>query len=385
MRKSFYFLFYLCLITVSSNAQWVINDIISDSLTRKGINYIYNLEFENAENIFQELIKRQPDQPAGYFFSAMTEWWKIQINLEDESYDKAFKKKLEDVIDLCDVLLEKDEFNIVALFYKCGAIGFRGRLFTHRDSWLKAADDGRLAYPILRKAYKLAPTNYDILLGIGIYDYFADVIPNQYPILKPIMIFFPKGNKTRGIEELKLASEKAYYANVESAYFLLQVYTNYENDPYKALDVALWLYNKYPDNTLFHRYLGRVYVKLGKWVDVERTFTEILNRVKNKHRGYLPFVEREAQYYLGMYYMTNGSLDISLNYFYRCDELCRSLDKRKQSGYMVMTNLKIGMIYDLQNKRDLAIMQYNKVIDMTDYEKAQETAKNYLKNAYIKF
>ena len=184
----------------SLSAQWVINDRASDSITIKGINLIYNLEFEAAEREFQELIKREPNEPAGHFFYAMVDWWRIMIDYENEAYDDGFKAKLKSVIDHCDERLEKDEFDIVALFFKCGAIGFRGRLFSHRDSWLKAADDGRLAYPILRKAVKLAPSNYDLLLGVGIYDYFAEVIPDKYPILKPIMLFFPSGNKQRGIE-----------------------------------------------------------------------------------------------------------------------------------------------------------------------------------------
>jgi hypothetical protein len=381
--KNIYFLIVL-LVTFSqfSNAQWIINDKVSDSITVKGVNYIYNLEFESAEKEFNELIKREPGEPAGYFFYAMVDWWRMMLDYDNESYDAAFKSKLQKVIDVCDARLEKDEFDIVALFFKCGSIGFRGRLFSHRDSWLKAADDGRLAYPILMKAYKLAPNNYDILLGIGIYDYFADVIPDQYPILKPIMLFFPKGNKLRGIDELKVASEKAHYANTEASYFLLQVYLNYENNPYPALDVALKLYNKYPDNSVFHRYLGRTYVKLGKWVDVERTYYEIMNRVYNKKRGYTSLVEREAEYYLGLNNYYNNKYDEALKHFYKCDELSRDLDKQKISGFMVMTNLKVGMIYDLQNKRNYAIDQYNKVLNMDKYENSRDQAEQYLKEPF---
>jgi tetratricopeptide (TPR) repeat protein len=217
---------------------------------------------------------------------------------------------------------------------------------------------------------------------MGIYDYFADIIPQEYPILKPIMLFFPKGDRLRGIEELKIASQKAYYANIEATYFLLQVYTNYEKEYRKALELSLWLYNKFPDNAVFHRYLGRSYVRLGMWVDVDRTFSEILNRAKNKQRGYNRITEREALYYLGMYKMVSNNLDESLQNFYKCDELCRELDKGKNSGFMVMTNLKIGMIYDLQNKRELAIKQYNKVLDMDDFEKAHDLAENFIQTPY---
>ena len=382
MKKLFYLLFFSISFLNSSNAQWIINNSVSDSITVKGINYIYNLEFESAEKEFTELIKREPEEPAGYFFYAMVDWWRIMLDYDNETYDSGFKTKLKKVIEICDARLEKNEFDIVALFFKCGSIGFRGRLFSHRDSWLKAADDGRLAYPILRKAYKIAPNNYDILLGIGIYDYFAEVIPNQYPILKPIMLFFPTGNKQRGIDELKIASEKAHYANVEAAYFLLQVYLNYENNPYPALDIALKLYNKYPDNSVFHRYLGRTYVKLSKWVDVERTYTEILTRFHAKKRGYTLLVAREADYYLGLFHFYNNRYDEALKYLYKSDELSRDLDKKKISGFMVMINLRIGMIYDLQNKRNYAIDQYNKVLNMDKYENSHEQAEQYIKEPF---
>jgi hypothetical protein len=385
LHKKILFLFFFIIVARSDSfSQWIINDYIADSITLKGINYIYNLEFENADRELQQIINLHPEHPAGYFFYAMVDWWKIQIDPDNEYYDSEFKRKLEKVIDVCDNILDKDEFSVVALFYKCGAIGFRGRLFSHRDSWLKAADDGRIAYPILMKAYRLAPTNYDIMLGMGIYDYFAEVIPSQYPILKPIMLFFPKGNKQRGIEELKMTAEKSRYACYESSYFLMQLYLNYENDPLKALDIAKTLYNKFPSNVLFHRYLGRCFVRLGRWVDVERTFSYVLERIKNKQRGYNKSVEREAIYYMGMYHMAMNNLDVVLQYFYRCDELCRDLDKKKNSGFMVMTNLKVGMIFDMQNKRNYAVMQYEKVLDMDSYETAQETAKNYLKNPYKK-
>lgn len=384
MRRIILFVSFIIFFYINSNSQWIINDKISDSITIKGINYIYNLEFEKAEKEFQNLISREPDEPAGYFFYAMVDWWRIMIDYENETYDEGFKNKLQKVIDVCDKKLEQNEFDIVALFFKCGSIGFRGRLYTHRNSWLKAADDGRLAYPILMKAYKLAPNNYDLLLGIGIYDYFAEVIPAQYPILKPIMLFFPKGNKNRGIEELRIASEKAHYANIESTYFLLQVYLNYENNPYEALDLALKLYNKYPDNSVFHRYLGRTYVKLGKWIDVERTFTDILNRYYNKKRGYSFLVAREAEYYLGLYNFYNNNYDEALNHFYKCDEYSRSLDRKKISGFMVMTNLRIGMIYDLQNKRNYAIKQYKKVLDMDKFENSHELAERYLKEPFVR-
>jgi hypothetical protein len=49
---------------------------------------------------------------------------------------------------------------------------------------------------------------------------------------------------------------------------------------------------------------------------------------------------------------------------------------------MIMTNLKIGQIYDLQGKRELAVMQYDKVLDMKNFWDAHKAAKRYKESPY---
>ena len=120
-----------------------------------------------------------PNHPAGRFFIAMIDWWKILLDLDVETYDEQFYQKIEDVIYNCEQILEKNPKNIDALFFKGGAIGFRGRLRAYSESWLKAADDGREALPIVEQASLSDPNNVDVQLGFGIYNYYAEVIPTN--------------------------------------------------------------------------------------------------------------------------------------------------------------------------------------------------------------
>ena len=364
-------------------SQWIPDSNFNRHIL-KGIEYVYNLSFDDARSEFQQVVKLNPGHPAGYFFLAMVDWWKIMIDIDDESHDDQLIAKLEHVIDICDQRLDKDENDVAALFFKCGAVGYRGRLHANRDNWLKAANDGRVALPLVQKAYQLAPNNNDILLGIGIYNYYAAVIPEQYPVVKPLMIFFPGGDKQKGIRQLRKATEKASYANVEASYFLLQLLFNYEKDYVQALPIADRLFTRFPNNVVFHRYIGRTEAAMGRWEEMSKTFTYILQRVHEQKAGYNSGVEREAHYYLGMYDMSFHNFDAALQHFYRCDELSRTLDRQGPSGFMAMANLKVGMIYDMQFKRDIAIMQYNKVIKMTDYQDTHTLAEKYLKTPYGK-
>ncbi|HUN65596.1 MAG TPA: tetratricopeptide repeat protein [Bacteroidota bacterium] len=371
-------LLFLC---SSLSAQWL-GDAESELHTRKGIDFIYNLKFDSARAELRFLIKHQPDHPAGYFFLAMIDWWRIVTDFGNTAYDEKLLRELDRVIDLCDQRLDKNENDLPALFFKGGALGFEGRLHGNREDWVKAANCGREALPIVRKAYHLDTANYDILLGMGIYNYYAAVVPDHYPFVKPLMVFFPEGDRARGMRQLRLAADSARYAGVEAQYFLMQICLNFENNYPEALRLAISLTSRYPDNPLFQRYLGRCNASNLRWSEAETVFEEILHRTKEQRPGYDRYTEREAEYYLGWIEMNRGDLEKALSFLYHTDDLSRALDVKGASGFMALANLRIGMIYDLQKKRDLAVAQYKKVLDMNDFQNAHTQASRYLASAY---
>lgn len=365
------------------SAQWP-HDPEVDKRIQQGIDHIYNLEFEEAEEDLGEVVTLRPDHPAGHFFVAMVQWWRILTNFTDTKGDEKFYDQLDKVIDLCDERLEKDDNDVTALFFKGGAVGFRGRLRANRGKWVGAANDGIVALPLVRRAYALDPKNADVLLGIGIYNYYAEVIPDRYPIVTPLMVFFPSGDRAKGLQQLEEASQRATYARVEAMYFLMQNMYMFEKNFGRSLEIAQQLTSMYPGNPLFHRYLGRCLIANGRLPAAHEVFVEIDRRVRIGQRGYDDYDARESAYYLGRYELFAGNYDKALHQFYRCDERSRSLDKEGPSGFMVMANLQIGMIYDAQGKRSQAQQQYRKVLSMRDYETAHRDARAYLKKPYGK-
>jgi tetratricopeptide (TPR) repeat protein len=177
-----------------------------------------------------------------------------------------------------------------------------------------------------------------------------------------------------------MAAEKGRYASVEAEYFLMQIYYFYEKDITKALKIAGDSHARFPANMLFHKYLGRSYVSLADWGMVRQVFSDIAECTRRGQRGYGAAAEREAEYYLGQCDMTAKGYETALQHFYRCDELSRSLDRGEPSGFMAMANLKLGMLYDLTSRRDLAIAQYRKVLGMKEYRDSHAQAEQFLKN-----
>jgi tetratricopeptide (TPR) repeat protein len=368
----------------SGHARGMERDSLFEAIARKGIDRVYNLEFDSARTDFSQLCRMKPDHPAGPFFLAMIHWWQIVIDMDNTSLDDQFNAELDGVIAKCDSILDDRPDDVTAIFFKGGAIGFQGRLAFHRDRYLPAANAGRRALPMVQRASSLDPSNIDILLGSGIYNYYAEVIPNEYPVVKPLILFIPPGDRQKGLEQLTTVSRRGLYASIEASYFLMQIYYYYEKDFASALDIAKRMSARFPRNSVFQRYIGRCEVSLNMWSDARKDFAGTVAMVRAGVPSYSASVEREAEYYLGSADIQDGAFDAALGHLYRCDELSRSLDRGEASGFMAMANLKIGQVYDLQGKRSLAAEQYRKVLGMKEYHDSRALAERYLSTPYIR-
>ncbi|MCZ6776511.1 MAG: tetratricopeptide repeat protein [Ignavibacteria bacterium] len=380
MSRFIVFVLVLCCVTPVSSQD--ISDDDFEARAKGGIEFIYNLEFERAEREFIELARLRPLHPAGHFFLAMVKWWRIMVDRKNEQYDEEFLNSLDRVVDLCDELLDENENDVTALFFKGGSIGFQGRLRFYRDDWLGAANAGRKALPLVQVASAADTNNYDIFLGTGIYKYYAEVFPERYPFIKPLLLFIPPGDKEKGIQQLQTAAEKGKYASIEAKYLLMTLYYRYEKEYQKALSIAIELHDRFSNNMLFHKYLGRCYVSLNNWPMVRQVFSDVAERVQRGQPGYNASVEREAVYYLGICDMNSRDYESALAHFMRCDELSRELDRDGVSGFMVMANLKAGMLYDLLAKRDLAVILYEKVLAMKEYNKSYDQAEQFINTPF---
>lgn len=371
----------LLLLAISSSQIFSQSDL--DSTIQRGIKQIYNIEFEEAENTFRRIIADYPNHPSGRFFLAMIDWWRILLDLDNESRDDIFFEKLEDVIYQCDEILDDDPDNVDALFFKGGAIGFRGRLRAYRESWLKAADDGREALPIVQRSAELNPNNTDVQLGFGIYNYYAAVVPNDYPMLKPLMIFFPDGDKAKGIKQLEQTAENGKYAKYEAQYFLMTLYYQFENNPYKAEEYANKLTSEFPNNAVFQKWKGRAAAKKGDFSQASEIFKEVLGKAEDKVAGYNNSKTiREAAYYVGVQYRNINQLDSAKIYLEQSAEHSLKIDGKEESGFLINSYLYLGMINDVLGNRSKAKDYYKSLLSMREYGKSRELAEQYLDEPY---
>lgn len=355
----------------------------ADERIQKGIDHIYHLRFDSAQSEFREVIKLEPPNPAGYFFDAIVDWWRINLNKENNSLDEKFFEKVEKVVEVADDRLDKNEFDDNAMFYKGGALGYRGLVYSFRESWLKAAEDGREALNLLQKAFEINNNNKDVMFGIGLYNYFAEYVPDAYPVVKPLMLIFPKGDKIKGISQIKETSLNSKYAKNEAKYVLAYLSLIYEKNYVDAEMYSKMLTEEFPENPVFEKYLYNSYIGLGKWNEALDGWKKLLMKIDSNQFGYNNRnLQREANYYTALSLTKLNRILEAEPYIIKAEEITRELDKENEAAFTAFIYLISGMLNDVKENKSTANLYYDKVLSMKNFQNSHLEAERFKKDGY---
>src|SRR4030095_5864201 len=117
-------------------------------------------------------------------------------------------------------------------------------------------------------------------------DYYADVVPREYPIFRPLAPFFQRGNRQRGLEELAQVEREGHFARVEAAFARLEIEYSWEEDTAAALAHAEALRARFPGNPVFHLYIARARAVRAEWTAARPVLAEILVRAPDGRHGH---------------------------------------------------------------------------------------------------
>jgi tetratricopeptide (TPR) repeat protein len=244
--------------------------------------------------------------------------------------------------------------------------------------------DGKEGLALVFKSYSINPQNVDVQLGFGIYHYYADVIPQKYPVVKPLMALFPKGDKAKGLKELENVAYNGRYTRIESRYFLMTLNYQFEENMNEARNWAKVLLADYPDNPNFQKYNGLTFVKENNYVESAKIFRDIYYKCKRGMPGYNKYFQREATYYIGNDFKLREKADSSAFYFEKSEKISRELDGSRTSGFLINTVFYLGMLYDQLGQREKAIKYYKETLQLKDRSNSHELAEQYLKTPFRK-
>lgn len=330
----------------------------------EAVNDMYNFKFESADKQFNWLKQKYGWHPLPYFLLGLSQWWRMIPNLEVEDYDEPFLAYIDTAIYLADRLYERNENNVEAAFFLAAAYGFQGRLHAERRDWGKAATAGKNAIKYMKVVRGNEDFSPELLFGDALYNYYAVWVRENYPWLKPFLVFFRSGDKDKGIAQLREVALNAFYTRTEAQYFLMRILNEEKKEKAQALQVAEYLHQTFPDNPYFHRYYTRLLYQARRFKEVEKEALQIIAKIDNAQTGYEAISGRYAAFFLGQVYEASRRIEESKHYYQRAVEFGEAIGA-VESGYY---------LYSL-----LSLAEYK--VDDGDIKGAKELVKKIKKNA----
>ncbi len=338
------------------------------------INAMYDFKFDLAELKFLEFKERYPEHPMPDFLLALNCWWKMMPNIDKEEYTKPFVKDffmyIEASIEKGEEAIDKDEDNEELAFILAAAYGFKGRYYAEQHSFIKAAGAGSNALDYLYKFKGRAELSPEFLFGDALFNYYAEWIKKEYPLLRPVLLFFPKGNKELGIKQLKEVAYNAFYTRTEAQYFLMRIYYNEESREDLALPTARYLGTTFPDNGYFQRMYARLAFSQGQWMEAEKVSADILYKLNIGMPGYEAISGRYASFFLGhinKYYYRDKVK--AKSYFEKTREFAIQSDGTQLNYYLYAT-AELARMADEDKDYETAKKYYKIVLDESERDSA---------------
>lgn len=354
------FLMFLCILSIvcpaiyASNspfAQSSVPNSIPDDEIRSVLNDVYNVRFDQAESKLKLLQGKYPGDVKGYFYGSVLYFYKAISTRNEDAYDK-YISQADNVISKCDDLLDKDENNIEALYYKGQSHSYKSLLMLSLNkNLLSAASNGNTGYRILSDIVEKRPDYYDAYMGLGLYKIAIGFVPEKFKWLLSIIGF--KGNISNGIDMLRIAMQKGKYTKVDSKVFLsIFAMNEREEDNSETVALTKQLVEDYPESpvfkTLYAGMLMQVY-KLDESID-------ILKQALSQNRNSL-----QGEVNKGIYFVLGNTYFRKADYVNAAYNLEESIKLNKFDDRYNVSLFTLGVSYEMTGNRSKAVELYKKV------------------------
>lgn len=267
---------------------------------RAALELVYQGHLDRALVRLRAAADAGPGDAMAAYVLALALCWKVEQQPESEAHDHELTSAAALAISRADARLAQDAGDVGALFARGAAHGALSRYHLFR---LHRADAARAAVRMredLTRVRALDPRHEDALFGLGLYDYYADVLPRAAKVIR-FLARIPGGNRARGLASIEKAAERRTLHHIEARVQLFEIHAFYEDRPSRAMDQLDALRRQYPTHPLWAlRSAEHLRARLGAYRDAVSAGREILARAKRGEANYEgPWVPALARLEMG--------------------------------------------------------------------------------------
>ncbi len=253
-------------------------DVEIDKKIREALTLVHRDRFSAALKIFEEVKKKYPNHPVGYFFVAATLDARMAF-YQSNNEEAEFVKNCEKAIELGEAAMQAWPDDTWNLFFTGGSYGTLGAFQGRYKRYITSFRNGLSGVDLLKQVYKQDQRFMDALFGMGVYTYWSSRLSK--------MLWWMPGvsdNRDEGIRQLKSAAGEGVYAAFPSVVNLAQI-LNLEKRYEESVELAEKWLKDYHDNRALSYHYAEALLGLGNLEKAKIVFRKILDFCDSEDRN----------------------------------------------------------------------------------------------------
>ncbi len=364
-----------------------------DPLNPIAFNHFYNLDYDRAVQEFGQVLARHPDDPfaVNHLLTStlFRELYRMGVLNTGEYANNSFisaphrpadPKVKEQIKSLVERALQLEEKRLAAnpddveMLYARGVTRAQFSTYTAliERAWFSALRNAVGARRDHERVLELSPSTVEAKLIVGAHNYVVGSLPWGVKVAASMVGL--GGNKDKGLEYLKECAQGNGETSID-AQILLAVFLRREHRYEEALPIVRALVPRFPQDILLALEEGHLLRAAGHNQEAAEVYRKIWQAGREGH-------------YPGLHYeiaaLSLGDLLRAQKDYSGAAAAYEQVGQSPQPEEEVLqkANLGAGEMYDLLQKRDLALARYQAVLARDASTAPAETARKRMKEAY---
>jgi tetratricopeptide (TPR) repeat protein len=365
----------------------------TDPLNAVAFDHFYNLDYDRAVAEFTQVLRRHPNDPfaINHLLSAVLirELYRMGAMNAGEYANDSFigqahrpanpkaKEQIKQLVDQAEQIEEqrlKSNANDVDVLYARGVTRAEFAVYTAliERAWFSALRNAVGARHDHERVLELDPNYVEAKLVVGTHNYVMGSLP--WTVKVAVAMVGLGGSKEKGLEYLRQAASSNSEVSVD-AKVLLSLFLRREHRYPEALPIMRGLAEQYPQNVLFALEVGNLLHAEGHSTEAAEVYAHIWQAGQEGH-------------YPGLHYemaaLSLGDLLRDQKNYPGAVAAYEDVGKVGNADPEVLqkANLAAGEVYDLLQKRDLALKKYQAVLATDGNSPQADLARKHMKDPY---
>jgi tetratricopeptide (TPR) repeat protein len=364
-----------------------------DALTDAAFDHFYNMEYDRAIQDFEKILEKRPNDPfaVNHLLTAV-----LMRNLYDtggmntgdyanDSFigrsprptDDKIKARIKELAHRAEGLEEeqlKASSKDVNALYCRGVTRAQFAVYTGlvERAWFSALRNAVGARHDHEHVLELDPNYLDAKMVVGTHNYVVGNLP--WSVKVPAALAGLSGSRDKGMDYLRQVA-KSEGENAVDAKVILSLFLRRDHQYDEARGYMQELAARYPKNHLFPTEVANLQRASGHLDEAEATYREVWQNGREGKYGTLHY--EMAAWGLGELLRSKKDLAGAAAAYELVNEA-----PNPDPDVLQKANLAAGEIYDLQQKRDLAMKKYQIVLAGNANTGPADLARRYIREAY---